>query len=193
VRITKVVVFFTTIPKKLVLQFFEFYTIFYTFYKFLQNCNTIEDELLRRDPCKDSGPRNWVPRPWEAAAPAEIRLAGRAPGRGGGGARSQAHLGRGEDRGSSGDSSGGGARRRSAVAPAASCGSGGGCAMSSNGWRRKLLGLLGSRLGRLGALEKGGEASSPATGNGGHRGAAVMARGGCGLVFIGVTPLVTSR
>jgi hypothetical protein len=44
-RITKVVVFFTTNPKKLVLQFSEFSTIFYTFYKFLQICNTIEDVL----------------------------------------------------------------------------------------------------------------------------------------------------
>jgi hypothetical protein len=65
--------------------------------------------------------------------------------------------------------------------------------MPSNGWRRKLLGLLGSRLGRLGALEKGGEASSPATGNGGHGGAVVEARGGCGSVFIGATPPVTLR
>jgi hypothetical protein len=53
VRITKVVVFFTTNPRKLVLQFSEFSTIFYTFYKFLQICNTIEDVLLHRDPQKD--------------------------------------------------------------------------------------------------------------------------------------------
>jgi hypothetical protein len=37
VRITKVVVFITTNPKKLVLHVSEFSTIFYTFYKFLQN------------------------------------------------------------------------------------------------------------------------------------------------------------
>jgi hypothetical protein len=53
VRITKVVVFLTTNPTKLVLQFFELFMIFYTFYKFLQNCVTIEDALLYRDPQKD--------------------------------------------------------------------------------------------------------------------------------------------
>jgi hypothetical protein len=155
VRITKVVLFFTINPTELVLHFSEFSTIFYTFYNFLQKCNTIEDELLRRGPCTESGPRNWVPRPWEAAALAEFRRAGRTPGRGGGGARSPAHLVRGGERGSSGDSSGGGARRRPAVAPAAGCGSGRERAMSSNGWRHKLLWLLGSGLEGLGALEKG--------------------------------------
>jgi hypothetical protein len=40
--------------------------------------------------------------------------------------------------------------------------------MPSNGWWRKFLGHLGSRLGRLGALDKDGEASSPADGNGGR-------------------------
>jgi hypothetical protein len=53
VRITKVVVFFTMNLTKLVLQFSELSTIFYTFYKFLQICNTIEDVLLHRDPQKD--------------------------------------------------------------------------------------------------------------------------------------------
>jgi hypothetical protein len=42
--------------------------------------------------------------------PAEFRRAGRAPGQGSGGARPHAHLGRGEDRGSSGDGSDEGAR-----------------------------------------------------------------------------------
>jgi hypothetical protein len=55
VRITKVVVLFTRNPTKYVLQFSEFSKIFYTFYKFLQNCNTIEDALLRRDPVKIQG------------------------------------------------------------------------------------------------------------------------------------------
>jgi hypothetical protein len=64
------------------------------------------------------------------------------------------------------------------MAAAAGCGSGGGGAVPSNGWRRKLLGFLGSRLGRLGALEKDGEASSRAAGNGGHGEAVVTARGG---------------
>jgi hypothetical protein len=50
VRIKKVVVFITTNPTKLVLQFSEFSTIFYAIYKNQQNCKTIEDVVLRRDP-----------------------------------------------------------------------------------------------------------------------------------------------
>jgi hypothetical protein len=52
VRITKVVVFFTTNPTKLVLKFSEFPTNCYEFYKFLQICNTIEVTALRRGPWK---------------------------------------------------------------------------------------------------------------------------------------------
>jgi hypothetical protein len=92
--------------KKNVLHFSEFSTIFYTFYKFLQSCNTIEDGILHRDPCKETELCNWVPRPWEAAAPAEFRRASRAPGGGGGGARTHAHLGRGGERGLSREGSG---------------------------------------------------------------------------------------
>jgi hypothetical protein len=76
------------------------------------------------------------------------------------------------------DGSGEGEQLRPAMVAAVGCGFGGGGAVPSNGWRRKLQGFLGSRLGRLGALEKDGEASSPAAGNGGRGGAAVMARGG---------------
>jgi hypothetical protein len=54
-------------PTILVLQFSEFSMIFYTFYKILQSCNTIEDGILHRNPCKESRLCNWVPRPWEAA------------------------------------------------------------------------------------------------------------------------------
>jgi hypothetical protein len=64
------------------------------------------------------------------------------------------------------------------MATAAGCDFGEGGAVPSNGWRRKLLWFLGSRLGRLGALEKDGEASSPSAGNGGRGGAAVTAREG---------------
>jgi hypothetical protein len=67
VRITKVVGFFSMNPTILVLQFSEFSMIFYTFYKILQSCNTIEDGILHRNPCKESRLCNWVPRPWEAA------------------------------------------------------------------------------------------------------------------------------
>jgi hypothetical protein len=171
-------------PTKFSLHFSVFSTIFYAFYKFLQKEYTIEDASLPLGPWKEIWTRNWVPRPWEAAAPAEFWRASHAPYRGGGGARSHAHLGRGGDRGSSGDSSCRGTRRWPAVAPAAGCGSGGGCAMPSNGWRHMFLGLIGSRLGRLGALEKDGEQSSLAASNGGHGGAAVTARGGRGARFL---------
>jgi hypothetical protein len=110
---------------------------------------------LRRGPCKETELCSWVPRPWEAAAPAEFRRAGRTPGRGGGGARTHAHLGRGGERGLSGKGSDEGARRRPAVAPTAGCGPGGGRAMPHNGWWHKLLWLLGSRSGGLVAPGKG--------------------------------------
>jgi hypothetical protein len=51
-RITKVVAFFTTNPKKLGLHFSEFSTIFYAIYKILQNSNTIGDSHLHRGPWK---------------------------------------------------------------------------------------------------------------------------------------------
>jgi hypothetical protein len=47
VRITKVVVFFTKNPKKLVLHFSEFSKILYTFYNFQPNGYTIEVTVLR--------------------------------------------------------------------------------------------------------------------------------------------------
>jgi hypothetical protein len=51
------------------------------------------------------------PWPWEAAAPAKSRRAGRAPGRGNGGARPWAHLGPGGDRCWGGEHAGMGAWR----------------------------------------------------------------------------------
>jgi hypothetical protein len=48
--ITKVVVFFTMNPEKLVLQLSEFSTIFYAFYKFLQKVFPIEDPSFNRVP-----------------------------------------------------------------------------------------------------------------------------------------------
>jgi hypothetical protein len=56
--ITKVAVFSTKTPRKLVLHFSEFSTIFYAIYKFLQKGYTIEDVSLRLGPWKDSGPCN---------------------------------------------------------------------------------------------------------------------------------------
>jgi hypothetical protein len=106
-------------PNKISFAFVWISTIFYTFYKFLQNWNSNEDEHLRRGPYKETGLCNWVPRPWEAAAPTKFQRAGRAPGRGGGVARAPAHLGRGGERGWREDGSGEGARRRPAVEPAA--------------------------------------------------------------------------
>jgi hypothetical protein len=59
--------------------------------------------------------------PWqgEAAALAELRRAGRAPGQGSGGARPRAHLGPGDGRSWGGGAAGAGARRWSAAAAAA--------------------------------------------------------------------------
>jgi hypothetical protein len=94
----------------------------------LQPCPCFALKTLERKGAKQLGP--WA---WEAAAPVEFRRAGRAPGRGGGGARPHAQFGLGEDQGLSGDDSGEGARRRSAMAAAAGCGSGGGGAVPSNG------------------------------------------------------------
>jgi hypothetical protein len=56
----------------------------------------------------------------------------------------------------------GGARRWPAATTAVCCGSGDGVRCQENKRRRTPLGFLESRLGRLGALEKDGEASSPA-------------------------------
>jgi hypothetical protein len=52
VRITKVVVLFTTNLTKLSLHFSEFSTIFYAFYKFLQKEYTIKVSTLQTDPWK---------------------------------------------------------------------------------------------------------------------------------------------
>jgi hypothetical protein len=94
VSITKVVVFSTTNPTKLVLHFSEFSTIFYAFYKFQQNGYTIEDVTLRRGPRKHLGPRNWVPRLTGRRAHRKSGGSGGAPGRGNGRGGPQAHLGR---------------------------------------------------------------------------------------------------
>jgi hypothetical protein len=48
--LTKVVVFFTTNLKKFSLQFSEFSTNFYAFYKFLQKVFTIADPFYTRLP-----------------------------------------------------------------------------------------------------------------------------------------------
>jgi hypothetical protein len=82
--------------KKMIFQFSEFSTIFYTFYKFLQICNTIEDST-----CTDSGG------------------SGGAPGRGTAGSRAHAHLGPGRSRSWGGESAGVGNRRRPAAVAAA--------------------------------------------------------------------------
>jgi hypothetical protein len=76
-------------PTKLFLHFSEFATIFYTFYKFLQNCNTIEDELLHRDPCNFSKSHTYTLRshktPWKDLGSCNATL-----GRGGGAAPANA-------------------------------------------------------------------------------------------------------
>jgi hypothetical protein len=124
VSITKVVVFSTTNPTKLVLHFSEFSTIFYAFYKFQQNGSTIKDVSLRLGPWKDLGPRNWVPRPTGWRARRKSGGSGGAPGRGTARGRVHAHLGSIGSRGWGGEVAGEGARRWPAAAAAASRGSG---------------------------------------------------------------------
>jgi hypothetical protein len=112
VSITKVVVFFTTSPTKMVWHFSEFFTIFYAFYKFQQNGYTIEDITLRLGPWKDSGPRNWVPRPTGRRARQKSGGSGGAPGRGTARGRVYAHLGSIGSRGWGREVTDVGARRR---------------------------------------------------------------------------------
>jgi hypothetical protein len=86
VSITKVVVLLTAVPTKISLDFSEFSTSFYAFYKIQQIAYTSEDTLLHRSPWKEMRARNWVPRPWEAAGSPEIRRLRRRsrPGKGSG-------------------------------------------------------------------------------------------------------------
>jgi hypothetical protein len=135
VKITKVLVFFTANPIKLVLQFSEFSMIFYTFYKFLQICNTIEDVHLRRDPynfskshtCtprlhktprKDLGACNWVLGRGRRRARRNSGSSGGAPGRGTAVGCVHAHLGPGRSRSWGGKHAGVGNRRRPAAVTA---------------------------------------------------------------------------
>jgi hypothetical protein len=119
VSITKVVLFLTTNPTKLVLHFSEFFTIFYTFYKFQQNGYTIEDVTLRRGPRKDFGPRNWVPRPTGRRARRKSGGSSGALARGKGRGGPQAHLGRVGARRLGGEGTDGGVRRWPAATAAA--------------------------------------------------------------------------
>jgi hypothetical protein len=91
-RITKVVGFFNTNPTRLVLQFSEFSTIIYGFYKIPQNSNTIWESLLHRVPGKFQiltntplvyenlpermGSPQLGPSPWPVAVMAKIRRGG---------------------------------------------------------------------------------------------------------------------
>jgi hypothetical protein len=109
--ITKVVVFLTVNPTKSVLHFYEFSTIFYAFYKFLQKGYTIEDVSLRLGPWKDSGPHNWVPRPTGRRARRKSGGSGGALGRGTTRGRVHAHLGPIGSCGWGGEALYGGARR----------------------------------------------------------------------------------
>jgi hypothetical protein len=109
--ITKVVVFLTVNPTKSVLHFYEFSTIFYAFYKFLQKGYTIEDVSLRLGPWKDSGPHNWVPRSTGRRACRKSGGSGGALGRGTTRGRVHAHLGPIGSRGWGGEALYGGAWR----------------------------------------------------------------------------------
>jgi hypothetical protein len=60
-RITKVVGYFTMNPRKMVLHFSDFCMIFYAIYKNQENCNTIGDTLLQKNPRKDTFLCNVAP------------------------------------------------------------------------------------------------------------------------------------
>jgi hypothetical protein len=165
VSITKVVVLITRNPTKFVLHFSEFPTILYAFYKSLQKEYTIEDAFLRLGPWKEIGTRNWVPRPWEAAAPAKFRRAGRTPGRGSGGARPHAHLGPEGGRSWGGGAAGEGARRWPAAAAAAAQGSGEDGAWLDNARPWEEHWGLGERVGRLDESESYHSGELPGGGN----------------------------
>jgi hypothetical protein len=111
VSITKIVVFSTTSPTKLVWHFYEFPTIFYAFYKFQPNRYTIEDVALRPGPWKDPGPRNWVLRPTGRRARRKSGGSGGAPGRDTARGRVHAHLGSTGSRGWGGEALYGGTRQ----------------------------------------------------------------------------------
>jgi hypothetical protein len=76
-RITKVVGYCTTNPKKLVLYFSDFSTIFYAIYKNKGNHFIIGVTLLQGSPQKESWFSNVVPRGAAGAAPVQFRLGGR--------------------------------------------------------------------------------------------------------------------
>jgi hypothetical protein len=147
VSITKVVVFSTKSPTKLVWHFSEFSMIFYAFYKFQKNGYTIEDVTLRLGPWKDPVPRNWVPRPTGRWARWKSDGSGDTPGRGTARGRVHAHLGSIGSRDWRGEVAGAGARRWPAAAAAAARGSG------EEGAR---LGDARPRGGAMGSREESG-------------------------------------
>jgi hypothetical protein len=90
----------------------------------MQKGCTIEDVSLRLGPWKDSGPRNWVPRPTERRARRKSGGSGGAPGRGTARGRVHAHLGLIGSRGWGWEALYGGAWRWPAGTAAAGRGSG---------------------------------------------------------------------
>jgi hypothetical protein len=170
--------FFTTKPTKLGLHFSEFFTIFYTIYKILQNNNTIGDPLLHPGlwnfsaihryglgshlgPWKYSRPRNWVPGTNGGGGSPESGGAGGVFGPGKVWRRCRAHLnsvcGQGKEQGGSGE----GAQRRSTVVAAGASATASRPARPGHeehggfGWckgeePRVLLGYASARKGRLG-------------------------------------------
>jgi hypothetical protein len=119
VSITEVVLFSTTNPTKLSLNFSEFSTTFYAFYKFLQIGYTIEDVTLRLGPWKNLGPCNWVPRPTGRRARRKSGGSSGAPGRETGRGGPHAQLGSIGGHGWGRDVAGAGARRWPAAVAAA--------------------------------------------------------------------------
>jgi hypothetical protein len=166
---------------KIEFTFLCFSTIFYEFYKILQNSNSIWDSLLHRGPWNFPGIHRYAPgsrktpwKEWEArnwvlgATSPESGEAGGAPGREGGGKGSGAHpsslllVGWGVWR------PGGGARRRPASAAAAAGKSGEARANSGNTRRGKLPWGPREDQGGWTATEWRGGRSSPCNNHGGR-------------------------
>jgi hypothetical protein len=168
VSITKVVVFPTTKPTKLVWHFSEISTIFYAFYKFLQKGCTVEDVSLRLGPWRDSRPCNWVPRPMGRRARRKSGGSGGAPGRGTARGQVHAHLGWVDGLGSGEGVVGMGVRRGSTTVVAAARGSVEEKRTDYNMRLWEVLRVLGERVGR----SAGGESdwSCKLTGGGGNGG-----------------------
>jgi hypothetical protein len=135
------------------------------------------------------GGLQFGPWPWEAATPAKFRRAGRAPGRGNGGAHPRAHLGLVGDRRRGGDCAGVGARRKLATAAAVARLRRRRGLSPNNKWHLRVLKGLGEGCARLlDRGKRGGRSSMEAARMARRRGNGGGGRGEQRLGFIGEAP-----